>query len=372
MLSSAWWVGRWEAPLDQNRKKTSIAQVTAQSILRIKLQPQLEAAVRESVPVGRITVPTLAGIGASAGFSLRSSVWQGNDEQWFYGGDFTIPCRDWTDVSPLAKLVETPQVQRDDPRIRFMIAPDKSATLATQVWGNEFVSDQHDLTACQRHQDAELAELTRAHPRAITEISAVPATAAHFGQPSYFAGDSHWTPAGAAAAALRLGTWISPASQLPPSSQLTMMRRSDRTRSGGDLYRLAGLAKTEEAPLIETVLPGSVVRETPLTDPVEIVRSQASRAPLQGRTLMYVDSYFYPARDTLTPLFGDLTVITNKADVGPYLARHAREYDHVIVSAVQRHAASTFVEHARSLVASLSPEPSVSWAQPTWPASTSR
>ncbi len=372
VLASAWWVGRWEAPLDLNRDPTRYPPLTGSLVLDMQAHKQLEAVVRDSVPVARLTVPNLASIGNAAGFSLRSDVWQGRDGLLFLGADFDLPCRTSSALPRLSSFLGVPQTQGDDPRIRFLLAPDKSTVLASQVWGSELVGDQQNLTVCQRSQRASLDELVREHPRAITNVTGVIEAAAHFGQPGYFMGDSHWTPAGASAVALQLGTWIAPSHPLASSDQLRLMHLTGETIKGGDLYRLAGLSRTEVSPMIATSVPGSTVTELARPDPAVRTESQAPHAPLAGRTLMFVDSYFNAARQILAPLFTDLTVVTDKVDARGYLEQHAGQFDHVIVLAVQRHAASTFVEPEQALIASLSPQPSVSWEHPNWPATTTR
>lgn len=367
VLASAWWIGRWQAPLDENRDAAQYPPITGAVLLDLQAHKQLEAVVRDSIPIARLTVPDLASVGSTAGFSLRSDVWQGSDDMLFLGADFDLPCRTTSALPRLSRLLSNPQLQGDDPRIRFLIAPDKSTTLASQIWGNEVLADEQELTSCQRSQRASLDELVRQHPRAMTNVAGVPEAAAQFGEPSYFTGDSHWTPAGATAVALQLGTWIAPSHTFAPSDQLRFMHATDKTMNGGDLYRLAGLARTNASPVITTSIPGSKYAELTRPDPAIRTRSQAPGAPLTGRTLMFVDSYFNSAGPTLAPLFTDLTVISDKVDAQGYFDRHRGEFDHVVVLAAQRHAPTTFLKPARALLASLSPQPAASWAQPHWP-----
>lgn len=370
VLASAWLIGRSAPPVDENRRQTTSPPLAASLAMDVEAHHKIDASIRDAIPLARLTVPALASLGYAAGYSLRSDVWQGSDGQLFFRGDFALPCRSKPDIATLSRSLREPATQGADPQLRLVIPPNKSTVLRDQLWSGPHVSSPGALTSCEDARRSELARLAAEHPRAITLVDGVTEAAAQFGQPAFYKGDTHWTPAGAGALALRLGTWVAPDRPFPPATQASYFSPMDRSRPGVDLYRMAGLRRADSEPYITSSPPG--VRPTEVPDPaggpwVE-ERTVAPGAPLPGRTLIYADSFFDSARRTLIPLFTDLTVLTNKRDVRPYLNSHRGYYDHVIVVAVERHAADAFQQIKKELVASLKPH-GVSWQQPHWPTS---
>lgn len=370
VLASAWLIGRSAPPVDENRRQTASPPLAASLAMDVEAHHKIEASIRDAIPLARLTVPALASLGYAAGYSLRSDVWQGSDGQLFFRGDFALPCRSRTGIVALSHSLLGPSMQGADPQLRLVIPPNKSTVMRDQLWSGPHISGPGALTDCEEAHRSELAQLAVQHPRALTLVDGVTEAAAQFGQPAFYKGDTHWTPAGAGALALRLGTWIAPDRPFPPATQARYFSTMDRSRPGVDLYRMAGLRRADSEPYITSSLPGVIPTELPDPDGGSLVeeRTVAPGAPLPGRTLIYADSFYDSARRTLIPLFADLTVLTNKRDVRPYLRTHRGTYDHIIVLSVERHAASALQQIKKELVASLKPH-GVSWQQPHWPTS---
>lgn len=368
-LSSVWLIGRWIPPLDQNRSKAGLPPVSGDLPFDLEAHQKIDSFVRDQLPVGRLTVPALAALGNRVGYSLRSDVWQGRAGQLFLSSDFTKPCRQTRVIEELSRTLRTAPAQGSDPQLRVVVPPDKSSALRDQVWASVHPGGREALTSCQMQREQQLDKLIEDHSRAITWVDGIPEAAARFDQPAFNLGDTHWSPAGASALALKLGVWVSPEHPFPAATQVRYFSVGKRMRTGNDLYRLAGLRRSDSDPYVASSLPGVHLEAvtTPGADPAVIVRLLAPGAPLGGRTLMYVDSFFNSAAPTLTPLFSDLTVLTNKRDVRPFLDASRGQFDHVIVLSVQRHTASMLNSVSGPLISSLKPQPDVSWQAPAWP-----
>lgn len=381
-LASAWLIGQGRPTLNENRDRAQLPPVTPAIAFDLGAHTAVESAIRDALPLGRVTVPLVAAAGYSAGFSLRPDVWQGGDGMLFLGDDFTNPCAPGSNVklAALGRFLESVPANGSDLRVRFLVAPDKSTTLASMIDGGPTPDPSRPLTACQRPQWDRIKDLTHRHSRAMTIVDDSPQVAEHWQLPAYYQGDSHWTPAGAAAMSLRFGSWIAPSHPFPVDSQLGRMQVTGQLRAGGDLFRLAGLARGEAAPVV-----GLAVGTRPVDGPVPAIEEQADDgsvradwtnpgAPLAGRTLILYDSFMYSAWSTVGPLFEHAVLLRTSHVDAATLRRYRGQFDHIVIQSVQRQVtartARLYTELRDDLMATLrsgsGSAPVASWKAPDW------
>lgn len=378
-LASTWLIGRWSYPLDQNREAETPPSLTAGLPLDMDAHRRLEAAIRDALPVSRVTIPLIGGFAFDHGYSLRSDVWQGRGGELFLGAEFTNPCRGGGSENRRAfeRLLSLPETQGDDPRIRVVIPVNKSMALASQLQGAPSLGTIAALTECETNDWIEVEKLLAGHPRAATSVDGAIAAAAHWGLLPYYEGDTHWTPAGAAAFSLRLGEWIAPRHPFNRSEQLGRMFVTKSVLAGGDLYRLAGVPRNEEAPIVELRLsepPPMITQEVGRDSDgkrMSVVQATNPGAPLRGSTLIIADSFINSAVSTLFPLFERATVVRTAHRPLSFLRDHRGAFDHVIIESVARHApreiSDIVSDSLQELRGALKPTGGASWDRPTWP-----
>jgi len=382
-LASAWLIGHGRPALDENRDRAQLPPVTPAIAFDLGAHTAVESAIRDALPLGRLTVPLVAAAGYSAGYSLRPDVWQGNGGMLFLGDDFTNPCAPGGNakLAALDRFLESVPANGSDLRVRLLVTPDKSTTLAPMVEGGSTTGAVSDLTECQRPTWERIRDLTARHPRVMTIIGDSLEVARSWQLPAYYQGDSHWTPAGAAAMSLRMGSWIAPSHPFPVGVQLARMSVTGQVRDGGDLFRLAGLARTESAPILSLA-----VGKRPVDGPAPSIEERVDDgsvradwvnpgAPLTGRTLILYDSFMYSAWSTVGPLFEEAVLLRTSHVDAKTLRRYRGEFDHIVIQSVQRQltarAARLYTELRDDLMDALKPEsgspPVTSWDAPDWP-----
>jgi len=236
--------------------------------------------------------------------------------------------------STVANLAELARILKESGReVLTMVAPDKSSVHP------ELLPDDLSKRECfDVYTGALWSDLANAGIDGYVDLrSALVAASTRSREPLYFRQDTHWDTAGSLVAVQAMVDYLAPG--LWRDDEVIY---AGRTRYVGDLAGMQGMSKEDDAPLYQ------VVRSDVARVAVEQVSGSAStlnqhfinEAPegrlIEGRTLMFYDSFGIAALDQLVPFFEDLTVIAlTEFDATRYV-QQIEAADRVWIMSVER------------------------------------
>ena len=223
-------------------------------------------------------------------------------------------------------------IQESGRDVLMMVAPDKSSVHPELM--DEFAKQQcfgeYTESLWQHLDDAEIAGFVNLR-RLLRDASASTR------EPLYLRKDSHWDSAGSLVAIeagiehFQPGLWS--------DEEVNYRGLGEYT---GDLTGLQGKPEVDEAPLYEVLRPDVVNQSTEVLDDIEggfnrrFINSAPAGRLIEGRTVMFVDSFGMVSLPQYVPFFEDLTVIRLVDFEAQRFADVIEDADRVWVMSVER------------------------------------
>lgn len=358
VLASAWIIGLAQPKANQNSAPPSTPEfVSVDHFFDATRYAQLDAVVRSKVPLGDLVIPAVADFGYEyLQRSMRSEVWQGDDGYLFFGRQFACGTGDSRE-----KFAQWAKKQNQQPVHPFtvIVVADKAASMRDKLRPTFGPDPVPGLTSCLDATTDDLMRISQENSSWIQMLFPSPDQGARFGQPTYYRGDTHWSPGASTMLPEAIARQVGgPDLQSRVSSSLSLGKNRN---SYGDLFVLAGVSAPQvkvRMPILQ--MPGAGPTSLRDLDPVgrnPISQATTPGGPIPGKTLLFRDSYLTAAFDATVPLFEDVTIV-HADDMGAYLRSTEQTFDRIIEETVQwtasDHLAMT-VENIDEIIAHLKP-----------------
>lgn len=334
-LASAWVVGLAQPKASQNSAPPSAPEFTSVDHLFDSTKyAKLDTVIRSKVPLGNLIIPTIADFGyEDLQRSMRSEVWQGSDGYLFFGPQFA--CGKNASRERFAQWAARQSQQPYQPLTIVMIT-DKAASMREKLRPAFGPDPVPALTACLDATTNDLNRIAQENSSWIQMLAPSTEQGARFGQPTYYRGDTHWSPGASTMLPEAIARQIGgPGLQETVSGSLTLGKNRNPY---GDLFVLGGVSGPQlNVRMPQLQMPGS--GSTTLRDlaPVGINPMSHARTPggpIPGKTLLFRDSYLTAAFDATVPLFEDVTIV-HADDMGAYFRSTDETFDRIIEETVQ-------------------------------------
>ena len=257
LLGSVWFVGppAGAAAKLENRPVAQLPELTAKSLADAATYAELEQFAKDRVRPKPLAVESLNNLteqvtGQSASSLILFGKQYSSDRprEVFSAGEFTNRCWPRPDIQVFRDvLVRVRDAAASSGReVVFMVAPSKYRTLG-YLLGDRLAS----LDACAREDDAVIAQLAQEFPDVLVVVQ--PKRVLHYAPTDpYWAGDTHWTPTGAKAITEQVLMRVGNTTRTHANRLMAERLISNGVRVAGGLYRLAGMTKTTDSPLVTT------------------------------------------------------------------------------------------------------------------------
>lgn len=257
LLGSVWFVGppAGASAKLENRPIAQLPALTAQTLAEADTYAQLEQYAKDRVRPKPLAVESLndlteqvTGLSASSLILFGKQYHDGRPREVFSAGEFTNRCWPRPDIQVFRDvLVRVREAAASSGRdVVFMVAPSKYRTLG-YLLGERLAS----LDGCAREDDRVIAQLAEEFPDLVVVIK--PERVLHFAPDDpYWAGDTHWTPSGAKAITEQVIMRVGNTTRTHANRLMQQRLLAKGVREAGGLYRLAGMTKTTQSPLVIT------------------------------------------------------------------------------------------------------------------------
>ncbi len=297
----------------------------------------LDRAVGDNVAGRPLAVGARARAIAALGGSPNPGVVRGTGD-WLFAAEELLPdCSAATAGETIARLGDARAAfEATGQEFRFVLAPDKHSVYPDKRRPGDGLGE-----SCSETRRPEVSAGLDGMSWAVNgwELLAAERAAEPDGEPLFYPGDTHWTPAGALPTIRALIQSLDP--ELWSEDEVAI--GPDKPRSV-DLARLVGIPRKERTPRI-TLRPGMTVTREKLSVDVRLENAAAilrftssgDRSVLPGRTVVVYDSFYGMLMPMVAPYFEE-TVWIHHGDLRahPELAAELGPFDRVVLERVER------------------------------------